>query len=179
MVGMGAKPVTVNTSSGSDGKRDSVEKKLFKVFSNLREVLTNPETKTKAQDGIAAVIFGIVPTLGERIAELAQNSEQREAVLESTKDFTGYQGTSLHDQEKYASKGFGMGQEMPTEMPEKMGGNVPENSPNSAVPGMQESAGNEELDAMLKQLQGGGGQSPEMPPGTPQAPSPMPTDGMQ
>ena len=163
MIGMGASPVTVKSSSGSDGKRDSNEKKLFKIFSDLRTILTNPETKVQAQDGVAAVIFGIVPTLGERISELAQNPEQREAVLESTKDFTGYQGTSLHDKEKYASSGPGMGQEMPTETSSQMSEGMPQNT---SSPGLQQASGNEDLDAMLKQAEGDSG-SPEMPPEMP------------
>ena len=38
MIGMGKKAVTVSTSSGSDGKRDASEKKLFKLFSKTRKI---------------------------------------------------------------------------------------------------------------------------------------------
>jgi hypothetical protein len=159
---MGKKAVTVSTSSGSDGKRDASEKKLFKLFSTLREVLTDPDVKVKAQDGLTAFVLGVIPSASERILEVSQNEEQKKALLESTKDFTGYQGESEKSVSSPALTGAGMGQEMP-EQP------MAQTAPQMPSPGMAQSAGTEQIDAMIKSLQGGQAPAPaeqsEMPNG--------------
>lgn len=170
MIGMGAKQVTVSTSSGSDGKRDASEKKLFKLFSTLREVLTDPDVKVKAQDGLTAFVLGVIPSASERILEVSQNEEQKKALLESTKDFTGYQGESEKSVSSPVLTGGGMGQEIPEQPMAKTAPQMPSpGAPQMPSPGMAQSAGTEQIDAMIKSLQGGQApvptEQPEMPNG--------------
>ena len=167
MIGMGAKQVTVNTSSGSDGKRDASEKKLFKLFSTLREVLTDPDVKAKAQDGLTAFVFGVIPSVSERILEVSQDEEQKKSLLETTKDFTGYQGETPEMSKETAPKGIGMGQEIPSMK-------LPENPAKEVeTPGMSQASGNEDLDAMMKQLEGNPSPNP-----VPQEQAPVPPNEM-
>lgn len=161
MIGMGKPAVSVSNSSGSDGKRDASEKKLFKLFSNLREVLTDPDLKIKAQDGLTAFVLGVVPSASEKILEVSQNEEQKMALLESTKDFTGYQGELKNNISSPSSMGMGMGQEIPSmKLP-------PQPTQDTMTPGMSQPSGNEDMDALMQQIQGEGGpmpnQQPEMP----------------